>query len=62
ITTILVIDYKFSRIITDLIISIGFNYNLQKHWVFRKISIPENNIGLSENNLPLPDNEYKLPE
>lgn len=62
ITTILVIDYKFSRIITDLIISIGFNYNLQKHWVFRKIKIPENNIGLSENNLPLPDNEYKLPE
>jgi putative flippase GtrA len=62
ITTFLKIDYKFSRIITDLIISIGFNYNLQKHWVFRKISIPENNISLSENNLPLPDNEYKLPE
>jgi putative flippase GtrA len=62
ITTILNIDYKFSRIITDLIISIGFNYNLQKHWVFRKISIPENNIGLTENKLPVADNECKLPD
>ena len=36
ITTFLMIDYKFSRIITDLIVSIGFNYTLQRFWVFKK--------------------------
>jgi putative flippase GtrA len=30
------IDYKISRIITDLIVSLLFNYTLQRHWVFRK--------------------------
>jgi putative flippase GtrA len=30
------IDYKISRIITDLIVSLIFNFTLQKHWVFRK--------------------------
>ncbi|OPZ01873.1 MAG: GtrA-like protein [Bacteroidetes bacterium ADurb.BinA395] len=62
ITTILVIDYKFSRIITDLIISIGFNYNLQKHWVFRKIRVSENNDNLTDNKLPLADKKYELPK
>jgi len=38
ITTYLGIDYKISRIITDLIISLVFNYTLQKRWVFRKRS------------------------
>lgn len=36
ITTFLLIDYKFSRIITDLFVSIGFNYTLQRYWVFKK--------------------------
>ncbi len=36
ITTFLRIDYKISRLITDLIVSIGFNYTLQRYWVFKK--------------------------
>ena len=35
-TTFIKIDYKISRIITDLTVSIVFNYMLQRHWVFRK--------------------------
>ncbi|MDR3652466.1 MAG: GtrA family protein [Paludibacter sp.] len=38
ITTFLQLDYKISRLITDLIVSIAFNYNLQKYWVFKKIT------------------------
>lgn len=30
------IDYKISRIIVDLIVSLGFNYVLQTYWVFKK--------------------------
>lgn len=37
ITTFLKIDYKISRIIVDLVVSIAINYNLQKHWVFKSI-------------------------
>jgi len=37
ITNFLSIDYKISRIIIDLIVSLAFNYTLQKHWVFRKV-------------------------
>jgi len=29
------LDYKFSRILTDLLVSFGFNYTLQTYWVFR---------------------------
>jgi putative flippase GtrA len=36
ITTYLFIDYKISRLIVDLIVSIGFNYTLQRYWVFKK--------------------------
>ncbi|WP_025079343.1 GtrA family protein [Porphyromonas macacae] len=36
-TTLLSLDYKISRIIVDLIVSLGFNYTLQKLWVFRKV-------------------------
>ncbi len=39
-TSLLNIDYKISRIITDLIVSLGINYNLQRHWVFRKEKNP----------------------
>lgn len=35
-TSLLNIDYKISRIMTDLIVSLGINYTLQRHWVFRK--------------------------
>lgn len=38
-TTFLKTDYIISRLITDLIVSIGFNYMLQRHWVFRKENI-----------------------
>ena len=30
------IDYKISRIITDIVVSLGFNYVLQHFWVFTK--------------------------
>ncbi len=36
ITKYIHIDYKISRIIIDLIVSIGFNFTLQKKWVFKK--------------------------
>jgi len=35
-TTYMFIDYKISRIIANLLVSLIFNYTLQKHWVFRK--------------------------
>lgn len=35
-TTLLRIDYKISRILVDILVSFGFNYTLQKYWVFRK--------------------------
>jgi putative flippase GtrA len=35
-TTWLVLDYKFSRIITDIFVSLCFNFLLQKYWVFKK--------------------------
>jgi len=37
ITTFLNIDYKISRVVVDLFVSIGLNYNLQRNWVFKKI-------------------------
>jgi putative flippase GtrA len=37
ITTFLKIDYKVSRLGVDLIVSLIFNYMLQKHWVFKKV-------------------------
>jgi len=37
ITTFLKIDYKISRVIVDLFVSIAINYNLQKYWVFKTI-------------------------
>ncbi|PRY54615.1 putative flippase GtrA [Arcticibacter pallidicorallinus] len=27
-------DYRLSRILTDIVVSLGFNYTLQKNWVF----------------------------
>lgn len=36
-TSFLGIDYKISRIMTDLLVSILLNYSLQKHWVFKKV-------------------------
>ena len=37
VTTFLSIDYKISRIIVDLIVSIVLNYNLQRYWVFKSV-------------------------
>lgn len=34
-TEVLHIDYKVSRLITDAVVSFGFNYVLQRYWVFR---------------------------
>lgn len=41
-TQYLHIDYKISRLIVDLIVSLGFNYTLQKFWVFKKVKSAEN--------------------
>ncbi len=30
------LDYKISRIIVDIVVSLSFNYVLQKYWVFKK--------------------------
>lgn len=35
-TTLFRVDYKISRLIVDLVVSLGFNFLLQKHWVFKK--------------------------
>ena len=37
ITNYLLIDYKISRLIVDLFVSLVFNFTLQKYWVFKKI-------------------------
>lgn len=36
VTNLLDIDYKFARIMTDIPVSWLVNYNLQRHWVFKK--------------------------
>lgn len=38
ITTFIGLDYKVSRLITDLFVSVVINYHLQKYWVFKKIN------------------------
>jgi putative flippase GtrA len=38
-TNWLKLNYKFSRIIVDIIVSLGFNYLLQTYWVFRRKTI-----------------------
>lgn len=35
-TELFYIDYRISRLLTDAVVSFGFNYLLQKFWVFRK--------------------------
>ena len=34
-TNLSLIDYKISRLIIEVIVSLSFNYTLQKYWVFR---------------------------
>lgn len=36
-TTLAHIDYRISRIVTDIPVSLFFNYVLQHHWVFKKM-------------------------
>ncbi len=42
------IDYKISRLIIDLFVSLGVNFTLQKYWVFKK-----------ETSYELESNEYQ---
>lgn len=35
-TSLTKIDYKITRLMVELIVSLGFNYVLQRFWVFRK--------------------------
>lgn len=38
-TSRLGLDYKISKLVVDLVVSVLFNYTLQKEWVFRKENI-----------------------
>ena len=38
-TEFLFLNYKIARLITDAFVSFGFNYLLQKYWVFRKVEM-----------------------
>jgi len=40
-TNWLSVDYKISRVIIDIIVSLGFNFTLQKYWVFNKKGDPK---------------------
>ena len=44
-TNWLKLDYKITRIIVDIIVSLSFNYVLQKYWVFRKPKVEESQAG-----------------
>ncbi|MFD2742471.1 MULTISPECIES: GtrA family protein [Sphingobacterium] len=35
-TKITAIDYRITRLMVELVVSLGFNFTLQKFWVFRK--------------------------
>ena len=35
-TELLHLDYKISRLFVDAVVSLGFNFTLQKYWVFKK--------------------------
>jgi putative flippase GtrA len=35
-TELLHLDYKISRLCVDAVVSLGFNFTLQKYWVFRE--------------------------
>lgn len=35
-TTISGIDYKITRLMVDAVVAFGFNYPLQKYWIFNK--------------------------
>ena len=48
-TSILHIDYKITRLIVDLFVSIGFNFMLQKYWVFKTSTISESINKMSDN-------------
>ncbi|WP_419800911.1 GtrA family protein [Mucilaginibacter sp.] len=37
-TSSLKLDYRISRLIIDVIVSLGFNYVLQNYWVFKKMA------------------------
>lgn len=44
VTTACNLDYKISRILVDLVVSLGFNFTLQKYWVFAKNRYPGNSF------------------
>ncbi len=49
----LTIDCRISRLVVDLVVSLGYNYTLQRFWVFRK----SQNDGYDENQKSY--NEYQ---
>lgn len=57
------VDYKITRIVVDLFVSLGFNFMLQKHWVFNTSTISDsiNEISESqiENKIPVENREFQ---
>ena len=40
----LAVDYKISRIAVDLVVSLGYNFTLQRYWVFRKKQLETSSV------------------
>ncbi|MES2647884.1 MAG: GtrA family protein [Bacteroidota bacterium] len=56
VTSLSGIDYKITRLIVDLFVSLGFNFVLQKYWVFKKapeaIPVEKQSYCFDDNNNP----------
>ncbi|HQG38800.1 MAG TPA: GtrA family protein [Chitinophagales bacterium] len=53
-TALLHLDYKITRIIVDLFVSIGFNFMLQKYWVFKSTPMLDGIDYISKTELETP--------
>ncbi|MDR1006808.1 MAG: GtrA family protein [Bacteroidales bacterium] len=49
------LDYRISRVAIDLIVSLGFNYVLQRYWVFRKVRRNQTTQKSEETLIPSPE-------
>lgn len=47
-TNMLRLDYKITRLMVDLLVSLCFNYTLQKYWVFKKSPIDSKTPRIAE--------------
>ena len=48
-TELLRLDYKISRLCIDAVVSLCFNFTLQKYWVFKPLNpLPDKKIGMKQ--------------